>query len=175
MWSAQGNVCLHVDSSIAFSFPTSSQQSPKSRKGAPTFPSSAPFSAPLCFTQRTNYLLTLKTLHTLHPSLCSLLSKMSMEGSKMATRVQKQTAWAPWIKNLPEMLKPHFVEIKHQGESKFWHPDSQPVESFSLPCHTENTGRLPPLLDTGSKPAWETFGRPNSWAPSVTRYSPSYP
>jgi hypothetical protein len=43
--------------------------------------------------------------------------------SKMTTRVQKHTAWAPWIKNLAEMLEPHLAEIKHQGESKSQHPE----------------------------------------------------
>jgi hypothetical protein len=44
-------------------------------------------------------------------------------GSKRATRAQKQTAWAPRLQNLTKMLEPHLVEIKHQRESKFWHPE----------------------------------------------------
>jgi hypothetical protein len=40
------------------------------------------------------------------------------------------------------------------------------VENFSMPRYTEKTGELLLLLllllpDTGSKPAWETFGMPN--------------
>jgi hypothetical protein len=36
--------------------------------------------------------------------------------------------------------------------------------------------RWAPLLpDACSKPAWETFGRPNRWATSITWYSPSHP
>jgi hypothetical protein len=41
----------------------------------------------------------------------------------MVTRVQKQTAWAPWLQNLAETLEPHLAEIKHQGESKLRHPE----------------------------------------------------
>jgi hypothetical protein len=44
-----------------------------------------------------------------------------MRGSKMVTRVQKQTAWALWLKNLAEMLQPHLTEIKHQEKSNLWH------------------------------------------------------
>jgi hypothetical protein len=42
----------------------------------------------------------------------------------MAITVQKQTAWAPWIKKLAEMLELHLAEVKHKGESKLWHPGS---------------------------------------------------
>jgi hypothetical protein len=48
----------------------------------------------------------------------------------MATRVQKQTAWVPWIKNLAETLEPHLMEIKHKGESKLQHPE--PLDNRKL-------------------------------------------
>jgi hypothetical protein len=48
----------------------------------------------------------------------------------MATRAQNQTAWAPWIKNLAEILEPYLVEMKHQGESKSWH-----LEPLASPHH----------------------------------------
>jgi hypothetical protein len=53
--------------------------------------------------------------------------------SKMATRAQKQTVWAPWLQNLGEMLEPHLAEIKHQGESELtpWAPSSWKAS----PCH----------------------------------------
>jgi hypothetical protein len=41
----------------------------------------------------------------------------------MVTRVQKQTASAPRIKNCAEVLEPHLAEIKHQEESKLQHPE----------------------------------------------------
>jgi hypothetical protein len=44
-------------------------------------------------------------------------------GSMMVTGAQKQPAWAPWIKNLAEMLEPYLAQIKHKGESKVLHPE----------------------------------------------------
>jgi hypothetical protein len=57
--------------------------------------------------------------------------------SKMVIRVQKQTAWAPWLQNLAEKLEPHLTSITHQGESKLWH-----IENISMPHYTEKTGGL---------------------------------
>jgi hypothetical protein len=86
-------------------------------------------------------------------------------GSKMVTRVQKQTAWALWLQNLTEMLEPHLVEIKHQWESKLWHPDSLALgKLFHAMLHWEN---LWATTAAGSKPACQTFGRPNRWVPCV--------
>jgi hypothetical protein len=84
----------------------------------------------------------------------------SQGGSKMATRVQKQTAWALWIKNHAEMLEPHLVEIKHQGESKLGHPE--PLARRKLihaTLHWKIRG-APTAANAGSKRAWETFSRP---------------
>jgi hypothetical protein len=53
-----------------------------------------------------------------------------LEGSKLVTREQKQTAWALWLKNLAEMLEPHLAEIKHQRESKLQH--SEPLAHRKL-------------------------------------------
>jgi hypothetical protein len=78
----------------------------------------------------------------------------------MVTRVQKQTVWAPEIKNIAEMLDPHLAEIKHQEESKLWH--SEPLAHGKLlhaKLHWENR-MAPELPDASSKPTWETFGRP---------------
>jgi hypothetical protein len=64
-------------------------------------------------------------------------------GSKMVTRVQKQTAWAPWIKNFVEMLESHIAERKHQEESKLRH--TEPLAHGKLlhaTLHWEN-GRAP--------------------------------
>jgi hypothetical protein len=81
-------------------------------------------------------------------------------GFKMATRVQKQTAGAQWLQNLAETLEPHLAKIKQQGESKLRH--LEPLAHGKLlysTLHWENR-RAATLPDTGSKPAWETLGRP---------------
>jgi hypothetical protein len=49
--------------------------------------------------------------------------KIKNKNTKMVTRVQKQTEWALWIKNLAETLQPHLLEINHQGKSRLWHPE----------------------------------------------------
>jgi hypothetical protein len=91
----------------------------------------------------------------------------------MVTGSQTQTEWAPWISDLGETLEPYLVEVKHQGELKLWH--SEPLACGSLlhaMTHWENrwvaTSMQPPA--TSSKCAWETFGRPNRWAPSIMGY-----
>jgi hypothetical protein len=50
-------------------------------------------------------------------TIISLRKKNNRGGSKMVTRVQKQTARALKIKNLAETLEPYLAEIRHQGES----------------------------------------------------------
>jgi hypothetical protein len=86
--------------------------------------------------------------------------KNGVRGSEMVTRVQKQIAWAPQIKNLAETLEPHLSEIKHQKESKLWHPEPLThTKLLNATLHWENRTALRPP-DTGSKPAWETFSRP---------------
>jgi hypothetical protein len=56
-------------------------------------------------------------------AILEIIQNTLEKGSKMATVVQKQIVWAPWIKNLAESLEPHLAEIKHLGESKLWHPE----------------------------------------------------
>jgi hypothetical protein len=59
----------------------------------------------------------------------------------MATRVQKQIAWALWLKNLTEMLEQHLVEIKQQPGSNLQHP--KPLAHGKHPhnmLHWENLG-----------------------------------
>jgi hypothetical protein len=96
-------------------------------------------------------------------------------GSKMVTRTQKKKAWDPWIKKLAETLEPDLVEIKHQAESKLWHPEPLTLKSFSTPHYTEKAGGLPLQPSISSKPAWKTFGRANRWVPCVMQYSPPHP
>jgi hypothetical protein len=48
---------------------------------------------------------------------------MAGRESKMATGTQRQTVWAPWIRDLAETLEKHLAEVKHQGELKPWHPE----------------------------------------------------
>jgi hypothetical protein len=89
------------------------------------------------------------------------------ERSKMTTKVQKQTAWAPWLKNFAERLQPHLTEIKHQGESKFQHHEHLPLESFSMPHYTEKTSGLlqpPANTVTTAKPTPPT-------TPGINQYS----
>jgi hypothetical protein len=88
----------------------------------------------------------------------------------MATRVQKQTVWALWIKNLAEMLEPH-LEIKHQGESKLWHPEPLAYRKLlHAMLHWENRRAANRhLLQTCLGDIWQ----PNMWVPSVTRYPPA--
>jgi hypothetical protein len=71
----------------------------------------------------------------------------------MANRVQKKTALDSCLKNLAEMLEPHLVEIKHQGQSKHQHPEPLDHRRLFIPCYTEKTRRLPPLLATMTKSA----------------------
>jgi hypothetical protein len=52
---------------------------------------------------------------------------------KMATRTQIQTALAPGIRELVEMLETHFAEVRHEGELNLWHPE--PLTHGSL-LHT---------------------------------------
>jgi hypothetical protein len=63
------------------------------------------------------------SLTWLPPLARKLIKTWLRRASKMATRMQKQTVWAPWIKNLAETLEPHLVEIKQQGESKLRHAE----------------------------------------------------
>jgi hypothetical protein len=72
------------------------------------------------------------------------------------------------------------AEIKHQGKSKLQHPE--PLAHRKLlhaTLHWENrwaaTAVTSTTTTTSSKPAWETFSRPNRWAPRVTQYSPQPP
>jgi hypothetical protein len=82
------------------------------------------------------------------------------------------------------VLFSNFVEekrekIKHMTwyffkKSKLWHPELLTLTKFlHTMLHWENR-RAHTSLDAGSKPAWETFGRPNSWTPCITWYSPSH-
>jgi hypothetical protein len=99
-----------------------------------------------------------------------IASRQSARGSKIATRVQKQTAWVPWIKNLAETLEPHLAEIKHHGESKLQHPEPLVHRKFlHITLHWKNR-----WATTSSKPASKTFSRPNRWAPSIMWYSPNH-
>jgi hypothetical protein len=41
----------------------------------------------------------------------------------MVTGTQTQTVWAPWIRDLAEMLETCLAEVKHQGELKLQHPE----------------------------------------------------
>jgi hypothetical protein len=59
------------------------------------------------------------------------------------------------------MLEPHLEDIKHKENQNFDILNTQPIESFSTPHYNEKTGGLLLPPDTCSKPAWETFGRPN--------------
>jgi hypothetical protein len=89
-----------------------------------------------------------------------------MEGlEKMATVTQMQTAWALWIRDLAETLETHLVEVKHKGELKLGHPE--PLAHGRL-LHAEP-------LAASSKCPWETFSRPNRWAPSIMQYPSATP
>jgi hypothetical protein len=78
----------------------------------------------------------------------------------MVTRAQKQALWAPWIKNLAVMLKPHLAEKMHQEESGLWHPEPPAhTKLLHIMLHQENR-KAPALPDASSKPAWETSSRP---------------
>jgi hypothetical protein len=93
----------------------------------------------------------------------------------MATRVQKQTAWTLWNKNLAETLEPYLAEIKQQGESKLQHPEPLARRKLLHPMlHWEKRrAAVPP--DAGSKPAWETFGRPTDEHQAPCSISPATP
>jgi hypothetical protein len=57
----------------------------------------------------------------------------------MVTREQKQTVWAPYIKNLAEMLEPHLPGKKLQEESKPWHPEPPAhIKLLHIMLHWEN-------------------------------------
>jgi hypothetical protein len=118
-----------------------------------------------------------------HASGCRYISferVKNKRGSKMATGEQAQTTWALWIRDLAEMLEPCLVEVKNQGGFKLCHPE--PLAHGRLlhaTIHWENRWAATPTLllqpAVGSEHAWETFGRPNKWAPSVTRYPSATP
>jgi hypothetical protein len=61
-----------------------------------------------------------------------MLTEWAMEGmiEKMATGTQTQTVWAPWIRDLAEMLETLLTEGKHKGELKLWH-----LEPLALTCY----------------------------------------
>jgi hypothetical protein len=50
-------------------------------------------------------------------------TKDRMWGSKMGNGTQTQTAWAPGIRDLAEMLEICLAKVKHQGELKLQHPE----------------------------------------------------
>jgi hypothetical protein len=73
------------------------------------------------------------------------------------------------------MLAPHLAEIKHQPESNLWYPE--PLAHGKLShntLHWENlrTATAVTAAATGSKPAWETFGRPNWQKKKNTTHKP---
>jgi hypothetical protein len=89
--------------------------------------------------------------------------------------VQKQTAWAQWVQNLPEMLEPHLVEIKQQGESKLGHPE--PLAHGKL-LHTTLHWEKQKGCHATTRQLQTCLGdiqQNNRWAPSVTWYSPTHP
>jgi hypothetical protein len=80
----------------------------------------------------------------------------------MATRTQKQTEWALWIKNLAKTLESPLADIRHQEESKLRH--TEPLVLRKL-LHTllywENrwaasASVIVNAATGGSKPACET-------------------
>jgi hypothetical protein len=114
---------------------------------------------------------------TAHFTLCSLYKFASKsdfrDWSKMATMAQKQTVWALRLQNLTETLEPLLEEIKQQGESKLQHPE--PLACGKLlhtTSHWENRGAAMPS-DVGSKPAWETLGRPPGEHQASRSFSPT--
>jgi hypothetical protein len=93
----------------------------------------------------------------------------------MTARAQKQTAWAPWLQNLAEMLEPHLAEIKQQGESKLRHPERLAHgKLLHAMLHWENR-RAAALTDNGSKSAWEIFRRPIGEHQALSGIPPATP
>jgi hypothetical protein len=96
----------------------------------------------------------------------------------MATRVQKQTAWALWLQNIAETLEPHLAEIKHQGESKLQHPELLAHGKFlHATLHWENRWAAA-VATTGSKPACEAFSQASQGIPPtnprINQHSPGH-
>jgi hypothetical protein len=87
-------------------------------------------------------------------------------GSKMASGTQLQTAWAPWIRDLAEILETHLAEVKHQGETKLQH--SEPLAHGSL-LHAMITKRTAGLLHAKLLPHRPTELR-LSQAPTLQAY-----
>jgi hypothetical protein len=97
-------------------------------------------------------------------------------GSEMATGTQTQTVWAPWIRDLVEMLETHLVDVKHQGGSlpTHWpaghcHPHTSPLASGS------NMLGRPSVDQTEYFPAGATFVKKKKketklWNPEPTAH-----
>jgi hypothetical protein len=49
-----------------------------------------------------------------------------------------------WIRDLAEMLETHFVEVKHKGQLKLWHPETLAHGRLLMSWYTERTGGPPP-------------------------------
>jgi hypothetical protein len=50
--------------------------------------------------------------------------KFQYKGSKMATRIQPQTFWPLWSRDVAEKMETHLTEVKHQGELKHQHSET---------------------------------------------------
>jgi hypothetical protein len=55
----------------------------------------------------------------------------------------------------------HTWQKKNHQEPKLWHPNLQPIQSFSMPGYNWENRRAPMPQDAGSKPAWEM--QANRW------------
>jgi hypothetical protein len=87
--------------------------------------------------------------------------KVCTGGSEMATGIQKQTAWAPWIRDLAEMLETCLTEVKHKGELKLRHPESLACgRLLHTTIHWKNRWATCPL--THQLPAPKVLGRPSA-------------
>jgi hypothetical protein len=102
-------------------------------------------------------------------------TKRQAKGSKIATRVQKQVARGLWLQSLPETFKG-----RNEAPTRIKLLTAWTLAYGKLPhnmLHWENlrTATTTTAAAAGSKPACETFNRPNSWAPHVTWNSSSHP
>jgi hypothetical protein len=57
----------------------------------------------------------------------------------MSTGTQMQTVWAPWIRDLAEMLETQMLEVRHKRELKHQHPEPlDPGRILHAPIHWKN-------------------------------------
>jgi hypothetical protein len=89
--------------------------------------------------------------------------------SKMSTGTQVQTEWAPYIKDLAEMLETHLAEVNHQRELKLQHPEPLPRESLlHTTIHWKNrqaSTPTPPLPTHWATTCLPLAGRQAHWPP----------